>query len=233
MGGGASGVRKGILGSATRFEDFGSYDAAMHKSTAWFNDSNNSNSKDWILGLTSDEKSALKNYTGNGYYSINKNLYKESWDNIPPHIKDKITAMDSAFNKSVLLKGINVTRQCDFKIFGAKSGESMTISQIKDFIKTHGVNNTLENKGYLSFGANNHGAAIDGSGLVIHTKVPPSIGAGAYVNPISVNAGGHENEFLFNRNSNFKFNLNSLRKDSSGKIHIDAIWVPGKKKKRK
>lgn len=133
--------------------------------------------------------------------------------------------MTAGIDKFVLTKGIQVTRQCDFKIFGAASGEKMSVAQIKDFIKKNaGADGTLENKGFLSFGANNHGAAIDGSGLVIHAKVPPSIGAGAYVNPISHLSGAAENEFLFNAYSRFKFDLSSIRKDSSGKIHINAVW---------
>lgn len=217
-----------------RFEDFGEHYEALQKSTAWFADENNSNSTDWLTNLTQGEKTALKDYTGESgidYKKINKALYTQNWEDISPAVRARIEDMDRAFEKSVILKGMQVTRQCDFKIFG--SSKSMSIEQIKDYIKKNGDNGVLENKGYLSFGANNHGAAIAGWGLVIHAKVPPSRGAGAYINPISKMSGSSENEFLFNRNSNFKFDLKSLRKDSSGKIHINATWVPGKKKKKK
>lgn len=215
-----------------KFVDFGAYQEAVNKSTRFFENPNNSNSTEWVQGLSYEERDALESYTGSLYQDINYDLYTKDWDNMHGYVKDYVKAMDKAFDKAVLLKGIQVTRQCDFKIFGAKSYEKMSIQEIKDFIKKNGVNNTLQNDGYLSFGANNHGAAIDGSGLVIHLKVPPSIGAGAYVNPISVNAGAHENEFLVNRGANLKFDPNSLHVDSYGKVHINATWVPGKKKKR-
>lgn len=235
MGGGKYTATKGRT-REPRFTEFGAYSEALHKSTAWFADPNNSNSEEWLQNLASHERIALEDYTDEGgidYSVINKNLYTKEWEDIPAPVRERIEAMDSAFEKSVLLHGMNVTRQCDFQIFGAGKHEKMSIQQIKDYIKTHGDNDVLENKGYLSFGANNHGAAIAGSGLVIHAKVPPSRGAGAYVNPISRMSGSSENEFLFNRNANFKFDLKSIYTDSQGKIHINATWVPGKKKRKK
>lgn len=238
MGGGrsrygiASGSKRGTRNA--KFMDFGANYEALKKSTAFFNDPNNSNTKEWVNGLTSLEKKALQDYTGEGgidYGVINDALYTKQWNDIPAHVQERIKAMDSAFDKSLLLQGIQVTRQCDFKIFG--SNGDMSIQEIKDYIKKNGDNGVLENKGYLSFGANNHGAAIAGYGLVIHANVPPSRGAGQYVNPISLHAGSSENEFLFNRGTNFKFDVKSLHKDSEGRIHINATWVPGKKKKRK
>ena len=220
----------------SKFLDFGAKWEAVKKSTAFFNDPNSSNFNDWVQGLTHGESRAIKDYTGESgisYHQINKNLYTKKWEDIPSSVQERIKEMDKAFDKALLLKGIQVTRQCDFKIFGAQSGQKMSIQQIKDYIKKNGDNGVLGNKGYLSFGANNHGAAIDGSGLVIHAKVPPSQGAGQYVNPISKVPGASENEFLFNRGANFKFDLSSLRTDSSGKIHINATWVPKKKKRKK
>lgn len=219
-----------------KFVDFGAYSEAMKKSTQFFNDPNSSNSTEWLQNLKSDEKTAIEDYTDEGgidYNVINKALYTKNWSDIPNHVKDRIQSMDRAFDKAVLLKGIQVTRQCDFKIFGAKYGEKMSVQEIKDFLKKNSENNVVENKGYLSFGANNHGAAIAGSGLVIHLKVPPSIGAGAYVNPISTHAGSSENEFLLNRGANMKIDVNSFYTDSYGKVHVNATWVPGKKKKGK
>lgn len=214
------------------YTDFGSGHSALVKSTSWFADANNSNSTDWKNDLSPDELKSLKWYTGNGFTSINKDLYTKDWKNISDSMKETINNMEKGLDKSVLLNGMTVTRACDFKIFGAPSGKHMTVDQIKDFIKNNAKNGVLENKGFLSAGANNHGAEIDGSGLVIHIDVPPSIGAGAYVNPISVHSGSSENEFLFNRNSRFKFDTGSIKKDAYGNIHIRATWVGrGKGKK--
>ena len=159
------------------------------------------------------------------YMSINKALYTQNYEDMKPSIQRKVDNIVSGLSKFQLDKGIQVTRQCDFKIFGAQSGEKMTVQQIKDFIKKNAdpKDGTLENKGVLSFGSNNHGAAIDGSGLVIHAKVPPSIGAGAYINPLSMVSGASENEWLFNSHARFKFDLSSI-KVIGGKIHINCVW---------
>ena len=220
--------------SSRDFTDFGAGSAALKKSTDFFFDSDSSNTREWLNGLTYDEQTALKDYSGEfgiSYKPINKALYTQNWKDINPAVKDRINSMEAAMDKSVLLKGIKVTRACDFKIFGAQSGQHMSIDQIKEYIKKNGTNDVLENKGFLSSGANNHGAAIDGSGLVIHFDVPPSVGAGAYINPISKHGGSAENEFLFNYGSRFKFDLGSLKKDKLGNIHIKARWIGRRSKK--
>lgn len=218
---------------AERFQDFGAGHEAVNNSTRFYNE--HSNVDEWLHGgLTSEEYDSIRGYTGNDYSAINKNLYTKDFDQMSPHMQQRIDDMVNGLSKFELDKGIQVTRQCDFKIFGAQSGEMMSVAQVKSFIKANAdpKDGTLENKGFLSFGSNNHGASIDGWGLVIHAKVPPSIGAGAYVNPLSKHAGGAENEWLFNSHSRFKFDLSSIYKDSSGKIHVNAVWKGrGKHKK--
>lgn len=215
------------------YTDFGSHYDALKKSTAWFMDSNNSNIDEMINGygpnsLDGEETTSLKYYSGSGYISINEALYTKEFGEMSPSLQKTVTNMENGINKSVLLNGCKVTRACDFKIFGAKSGKKMTIDEIKNFFAKNGGGankDILENKGFLSAGANNHGAEIDGSGLKIHFDVPPSVGAGMYLNPISLHSGSGENEFLFNSYSNFKFDLNSLKYGSDGNIHINAQWI--------
>lgn len=220
MGTGASGLPK-----TSKFADFGGHHEALQKSTEFFH--KHSNSDTWSKDeLTDDERESIVDYTGSLYHSINDALYNTKYEDMSSWVKRDVDNIQSGLNKFVLEKGIQVTRQCDFQIFGAAKHESMTISQIKDFIKNNAdpKDGTLQQDGFLSAGANNHGAAIAGSGLVITIKVPASIGAGAYVNPISLMSGAGENEFLFNCYSRFKFDTSSMWTDSSGKIHINAIW---------
>ena len=215
------------------YTDFGSYSDALKKSTAWFMDPNNSNIDEILYGhgpnvLDYEEINSLQYYSGNGYTSINAALYNKEFDEMSPSLQRIVTNMENGINKSVLLNGCKVTRACDFKIFGAKSNQKMSIDEIKNFFAKNGggaEKNILENKGFLSAGANNHGAEIDGSGLKIHFDVPPSVGAGMYLNPISLHKGSTENEFLFNSYSNFKFDLSSLKMGSDGNIHINAQWI--------
>lgn len=225
--GNASDRREGREGRFTRFGD--DKWEALNKSTNFFH--RNSNSDDWNNGLlTGSEYDAIRHYTGSGYSEMNHALYTTKFEDMNPHTRNLVEKASAGISKFQLDKGIEVTRQSDFRIFGAKAGEQMTVQQIKDYILKYQdpKDGTLQNDGFLSFGANNKGAAIDGSGLVIHAKVPPSIGAGAYVNPISSHKGAGENEFLFNSMSRFKFDLSSIRvvtNEYGGKtIHIDCIW---------
>lgn len=217
----------------TRFTDFGAGWDAVNASTQFYNDHSNFNQ--WFHGgLSGDEYDALKAYTGEGYnsyHTVNGALYTQDYKDMSPSTQQAVDNIVNGLSKFQLDRGIQVTRQCDFKIFGAQSGEKMTVSEIKAFIKSHAdKNGDLLNKGVLSFGSNNHGAAIDGSGLVIHAKVPPSIGAGAYINPLSYASGGGENEWLFNAYSKFRFDLSSI-KVINGKIHINALWTGREKHK--
>lgn len=215
------------------YTDFGGGYGALQKSTAWFMDSNNSNIDEMINGygpnsLDGQEVSALKYYSGNAYTHINSAMYTQEYDEMDSGLQKIVTNMKNGINKSVLLNGCKVTRACDFKIFGAGDNQKMSIDEIRNFFAKNGGGadkNILENKGFLSAGANNHGAEIDGSGLKIHFDVPPSVGAGMYINPISLHKGATENEFLFNSYSNFKFDLNSLKYGSDGNIHINAQWI--------
>ena len=120
------------------YTDFGGHYDALKKSTAWFMDSNNSNIDEMINGygpnsLDGEETTALKYYSGSGYISINEALYTKEFGEMSPSLQKTITNMENGINKSVLLNGCKVTRACDFKIFGAKSGKSMTIDEIKNF----------------------------------------------------------------------------------------------------
>lgn len=84
-------------------------------------------------------------------------------------------------------------------------------------------------------------AEVAGSGVVIKFKIPKSIGAGAYINPISKISGKTENEFLLNNNGVYKFHAETLKKLPDGNIYVEADWLgaakrqsfdTGKKKKK-
>lgn len=220
-----SGGRRGSSEGTTKYQDFGSGMSAVHASNKFYDEHSNSN--DWRTNeLTSAEKTAIRDYTGESgisYHEINSNMYTTPYEDMPPEVRERCKQMESGLDKFVLDKGIQVTRKADFKIFGAKSGEQMTVQQVKDYIKSEGKNGVLQNNGFLSAGSNNHGAAIDGDGLVIHFKVPPSMGAGAYINPISKMSGSTENEFLFNSKGLFKFS--NVHEGSDGRVHVTAVWV--------
>lgn len=199
----------------TEFDDHGGADK-------WFANEKLSNFSEWRTGLSDAEYKALKSYTGGGYSSMNSSLYGIPWDEMSATQKAKMAALYDAISRFELKKGINVTRKADFQIFGAKDTYSqMTVDQIKDFLKQ--TNGVVQNDGFMSFSADPRGRGINGNSVVIHLRIPPSKGAGAYVNPISSNMG--EMEYVLNTNAVLKFDTNSVEKKSDGKIHVTADWL--------
>ncbi len=192
----------------------------------WFANDSLSNYNEWENGLSTDEKVAIQSYTGSGYDSMNKNLYTTQWDDLDSYSKNKLSNLYNALSKFELKHGINVTRQSDFQIFGAKKNTKMSVDDVKKFLtKTNGV---LQNDGFLSASADDQGRSIEGSGLVLHFQIPPSVGAGAYVAHLS-SLGVYENEYLINNNAVFKFDPNSVYSDGV-KIHVTGAWLGQAKK---
>ena len=216
---GKSGYVNKPTSSAEKFTVFNSYEGSQK----WFNNPDLSNSSTWPGELTPEEKQAVGSYTGTGYGTVNSELYNVPWEEMSSKQKEKAANIYNALNKFELKKGITVTRQSDFQIFGASEYSKMTVDEVKNYLS--GTKGIVQNDGFLSTSANNKGAAIEGSGLVVTYHIPPSKGAGAYVNPISHNAGSYENEFLINNNAVFKFDVNSIHMGSDGKIHATAEWL--------
>ena len=188
----------------------------------WFNDTANSNLDSWTSNLSPDEKHAISRYTGQGYQQINTYQYTTPWEKMGNQAyRDLIMNLHNGLNKFELNKGIVVDRACDFQIFGANRKDLMSVDQVKDFLsKSNGV---VQNDGFMSFSANRGGEGIEGRGLLIHLRVPPSTGAGAYVDHMSQNDG--EREFILNNNAVLRFDPKSVYEDKVGRIHINADWL--------
>lgn len=210
------------MGSSGRDRDRGGREYTQvdeWNSYEWFED--HSNVQDWEYSeLSSDERHAIYDYTGLGYKEINRNQYNTPWEEMDDFEKRQIADLHNGLNKFVLNNGIIVNRACDFRIFGAGEYDDMSITDIRNYLKkSDGV---LQHDGFLSFSTDPNGHGIEGKGVVIHLKVPPSTGAGAYVQHISQHSG--ENEFLLNNNVVIKYDYNSMYKDGHG-IHINAEWL--------
>lgn len=199
-----------------KYTDFGNGNGAEK----WFANTDLSNYTSWHTNLlTSGEKQSIVKYTGTSYVKMNQLLYTQNWDTIDAKDKTMLSNMYNGISKFELKKGINVTRQCDFQIFGVKG--LMTPDAVKQLLTSSG--GVIQNNGFLSFSADNRGRSIAGSGLIIHLRIPPSTGAGAYVKAISQH--GSENEFILNNNSVLRFDPQSVTQDGYGKIHVNADWL--------
>ena len=212
---GSTGLSNKPTSSTDKYTVFGSYTGSQK----WMANPDLTNSVAWMQGLTPEQKSAIESYTGSGYSGLNVALYNTPWDQMTPAMKQKAAALYEAINKFELKKGITITRQCDSKMFGHAG---MSLEQIKSAITKNG--GYIQNDGFMSFGTNDHGVAIAGSGVIISLKVPPSKGAVAYVNPISLHKGAGENETIVNSNSVLKFNPDSIKKVGN-KVYVEAEWV--------
>lgn len=212
--GGGSGLVNEPTGEAEKYTDFKNGSGA----DKWFNNEKLSNFKEWYAGLTSDERQAIDSYTGSGY-GVNKDLYSTPWDDMDQYDKQFVSDLYGALNKFELKHGIGITRQSDFQIFGASKGQQMSVEQVKDFLGQSG--GIVQSDGFLSAGADDHGAAIAGSGVVLHFKIPPSKGAVGYIAPMGVPG---ENEVLINNNGVFKADMNSIKQKGS-KVHVDMYWL--------
>ena len=186
--------------------------------TSWFDD--HGNMWEWRDGLTDDEERVIKDYTGLDYDDINTSQYTKAWEDMSFYEKQSIANLHNALSKFELKDGIIVNRACDFQIFGAGEHESMTISDVRNYLKP--TDGYLQNDGFMSFSTKANGVPVEGHGLIIQLKIPPTTGAGAYIEPVSYHQ--QEKEFLLNNNAILKFDYNSMYQDSKG-IHITAEYV--------
>ena len=214
----------GGIGKSTNYTGeykvFGSpYSAEANE---WFK--SNSNYSDW--SPSAEEINQIKWYTAGGY-GINNQLYKTPTNELSDESSKMVKDLQSALSSFKLNKGIEVTRQTDFRLFGKDSYEKMSADEIKSWIEETG--GVIQNNAFLSFSADNEGRHIMGhSGLVMHLRIPPSKGAGAFVRYYSSHP--NENEYLLNNNAVLKFDPNSIDVTPDGKIHITANWLGRAKK---
>lgn len=178
-----------------------------------------SNVEDWYNNLAIGERAVFSDYVGDGYDKINRAQYNTPWEEMTESQQESIATLHDALSRFELNKGIEVYRETNFKVFGSNS--PMSMSEIRQYLLKNG--DTQQIDGFMSFSTHKGGSAVDGRGLIIEMKIPPSVGAGAYIG----NTMGYkeESEFLVNTNSVLKYDTNSMYVDSKGRVHISAEWV--------
>ena len=199
-------------------------DKAIEAATKWFADDKMSNYIEWTDKLTTDEYDAIRFYTGSGYDELNKELYELSWDKMDDDLKSYASDLYEGINKFELNKAINITRATSASyVFEGTSkwvGEN-TVADAETIKKAIKENPYKQFNGFQS--ASTGAEPVFGGNLVIHYVIPPSKGAGAYVQPMSRH--GSEREFVINSNAVVKFDPNSVRIDNEERIHVNAEWV--------
>ena len=188
----------------------------VDEATKWFKQ--NSNISEWWDNLSPEQRSIIEIFTAAGYGSINDNQYNVPWEDMDEWNRDRVARLYDALNSFQLNTTIRVNRQADFQIFGSDS--SMSVAQVKQFLRQS--DGYVQNDGFMSFSTKPNGVEVDGSGLILHVKFPPSVGAGAYVAPHSSHP--NESEWLANSNGVYKFDLNKVHEDYEG-VHVYGEWV--------
>lgn len=163
----------------------------------------------WMNGLSSGEKTAVKSYCDDYYIQLNKALRKG--DSMSPMMKTVDKNLHSALEKFDLEKPTVFIRGSSASLLGGpkKVGE---INAMKGSI--------VHDKGYTSSSATLDDAFYEP--YMYHIRTPAGKGIGAYVVGIST-YGSAENEFLFDKGSAFK--ILGAKIDSKGRTQVDLEYV--------
>ncbi len=175
---------------------------------------------DWEQSLSADEQKSIKRYSNFLFYSINgtlrnytnPNRYKD-----PDIIKDAIN-IESAINKYELKKETVFTRYTNSDFLGGAATESDIRKMVGSIIHDDGFCSSTSGSKRIEDTFNNDG------NIKFLIKTPPGKGIGAYIKNISEK--GDENEFLFNRGSDFEI---SDVKTEAGKIVVDLLYKGSRK----
>lgn len=153
--------------------------------------------RQWMEGLTQDEKNKIYDYTASGYGDINDYLRRRGmWKEInEDKIKDATQYLDSAISKYRLKDNITVQRGVMEDVL-----DDM-ISQYGDDIEKL-VGKVFHDNGYLSTTALHGNPVATTKPVIFEIDVPAGIGRGAYVNELSGFTDA-EYEFLLRRGADY------------------------------
>lgn len=207
------------------YTSFGSnVDRATKQALKFFKNDENSNFVDWEESLDWNQRGSIAQYTEDegSYTYINKDLNTIGYSKLDNITKKEVDDIDSAIASFGLYQRIQTTRQADFRMLGFDKTDKPSRSKI--ISKLEQSFGYMDFKAYLSSSCDEVGRTVNAHGVTVHIQVPPSIGAGAYINHKRLSHIGSENEFLFARNSVLKYDINSLAV-KAGVFHINAEWI--------
>lgn len=160
------------------------------------NNSKPNNEKQWIKGLTEDERFVLNSYSFGGYW-VNDELRKGEND---PN-DETIKLMDKAISKFELNKDIKVYRNSSADLVnGYTTAEEINKNLKGKTVKDLGYMSTSTDKS-VSSATDESGAGLYGD-ISYEIKVSKGKGKGAFISGISGAPG--ESEFLLKRGTKFK-----------------------------
>lgn len=170
--------------------------------------------KDWLTETPLGDLKGVRHYTGSSYYEINESLRNNDPSILKGADKKAIIGTTEALKNGVVPEPFIAHRGSSAHLITGTA--SCTLQDIQERI-----GEVVADKAFVST------SAVKGSGfggqVLYHIKTPAGKGIGAYVDPISMNKGGAESEFLFQRGS--KFRIVGGYEDSSGMLHCNLEYV--------
>lgn len=177
----------------------------------------------WLDHRVLGEKKAVKEYTGGPCEAINK--YLRGIFKIPDALTDK----DSYWNTSMLKRIIPVIPYLDKTISRFETPVPMRVHRVVsiDMLQTfvdaqNSKDGIFVEDGYMSTTLLKGSFGDEETDITLEIDVPPGVGIGAYIDPVSEYAG--EYEFLMARGTMFKIHsITPATKEHGPIVHAEAV----------
>lgn len=162
----------------------------------------------WQSSLTNDERSAVENYSGSSYYTLNEALRDGTTGDLKGFYKDMDKNLESALNNYTLEKPTTFVRGSSADLLGGASTVSQINAMKGQMVMDNGYTSSSATKGFSD-------------DIVYHINTPSGKGIGAYIKGLSYHKT--ENEFLFNKRSVFVIK-NAYQLSSYGSVHVELDY---------
>lgn len=154
----------------------------------------------WQKSLSEEEKSAIEDYTGGGYYDINAYLRKTGdWEAINAgYVEQQIKGLDSAISRYELKDNIRVQRGVMNDVIDRLAEENDIQESLSEL-----VGKKYREKAYSSTTVVKNNGVASAKPTILDIEIPAGVGRGAYVNQLAGQFQDTEYEFLLKRGATF------------------------------
>ena len=160
----------------------------------------NSEHGKWMNGLSNDERDCICDYTGGGYYDLNRYLRQVGdWQNIDAEKEEFLaSSIDSAIGRYKLKDNIRVQRGVMTDVVDRLAEENDVQNSLSELIGKKYIE-----KGYSSATVLYNNNVATAKPVLLDIEIPAGTGRGAYVNQLAGQYQDTEYEFLIKRGATF------------------------------
>lgn len=154
----------------------------------------------WQKSLSEEEKAAIEDYTGGGYYDINAYLRKTGdWEAInASYVEQQIKGLDSAISRYELKDNIRVQRGVMNDVIDRLAEENDIQESLSEL-----VGKKYRERAYSSTTVVKNNGVASAKPTILDIEIPAGVGRGAYVNQLAGQFQDTEYEFLLKRGATF------------------------------